>query len=243
MWRDRMEKNIQSLKIREKGRISRIDGPSLRERMEKMGVREGAPVERLGLPSLSGCVEIKIDRRKVTLGLGVALKVKVDQHSRSVGLMDMSPGDRGTISAIQGGQRITEILQRNFGITTGTAIQMVGQKPDRDFLVEVRGKRASLCEGDASKIVVKKSRKTQLNYLKAGDAARIVAIAAGLRASSMLKEFGIEEGRTIRLVQITESDFREPEAPILIRVDDQELSLGYGMAEKIWVEEVGETEE
>lgn len=238
-----MEKNLQSLQTGEKGRISRIDGPGLRERMKKMGIREGVFVECLGLSGLVGCVEIKIGQRRVTLGLGVATKLRIEQDGRSFGLMDMSPGDRGTVSAIQGGQRIAEILERDFGIVSGTVIQMVGQKPDRDFLVEVRGKRSSVCEGEVSKILVRKRKRIQLNYLKAGEEAQIVAIAAGLRARSMLNEFGIEEGHVIRLIRITQSDFREPEAPIQIRAGDKELSIGHGMAEKIWVEEVGETEE
>ena len=73
-----MEKNIKFLKIGESGRISRIDGPSLRERMKKIGIREGVFVERLGLTSPPGCVEIKIGRRKITLGLGVTMKLRVN---------------------------------------------------------------------------------------------------------------------------------------------------------------------
>jgi len=233
-----MEKNIQSLKIGEKGRISRIHGPILRERMGKMGIREGVLVERLGLAPLAGCVEIKIVRRAMTLGLGIAMKLRVDRDDRSIGLVDMNPGDRGVISDIQGGQRIVEILKGYFGIESGKVIEMMGQKPDRDFLVEIGGRRSSICEGDASKILVGKRKKVQLNYLKAGEEAPVVAIAAGLRARSMLKEFGIEEGQTIQVVQITQGGYREPETPLLIRAGDQEVSIGYGMAEKIWVEEV-----
>lgn len=232
-----MEKNIQFLKIGEKGRISRIDGPGLRQRLKEMGLTEGSFVERLGLSALPGCVEIKIGQRRVTLGFGITLKLRVDQGGKSVGLLDMNPGDHGVVSAIQGGKRIAEILRKEFGIATGASIQMVGQKPDRDFLVEVRERRSSLCEGDASKILVRKRKKIQLNYLEAGDEAPIVTIAAGLRARSMLEEFGIEEGRVIRLIEITESEFREPEAPMRIRAGDQEVSIGYGMAEKIWVED------
>lgn len=233
---ERMEKNIQSLRIGDKGRISRIDGPGLRERMKKLGIREGAIVERLGPLAHSGCVEIKTGQRRVTLGLGIAMKVRIGRNGRSVGLLDMNPGDRGVVTAIQGGQRIVEILKREFDIAPGTVIQLIQRKPDRDFLVEVRGKQSSVCEGDASKILVKKRGKVQLNYLKAGDEARITSIAAGLRARSMLREFGIEEGLMIRIVRITQSDFREPETPIRVRAGGQELMIGYGMAEKIWLD-------
>ena len=74
-----MERNILSLKIGEKGRISRIDGPTLRERLKKMGLREGMAFERLGLPDLRSCVEIKIGQRRLTLGLGVAMKLRIEQ--------------------------------------------------------------------------------------------------------------------------------------------------------------------
>jgi Fe2+ transport system protein FeoA len=232
-----MEKNIQSLKSGETGRISRIDGPGLRDRMGRLGLREGVSVERLGLAGLSGCVEIKIDQRRVTLGLGIAMKLRVERDNKSIGLLDMSPGDRVVISSIQGGHRIVEILRRDFAIVPGKAIEFIDQRPDREFLVEVGTKRSTICEGDASKIVVRKGGKTQLNYLNTGDEAPIVAIAAGSRATSMLREFGIEEGRVIRLVQITPGGLREPEAPMRIRVGAQELSIGYGLAEKIWVEE------
>lgn len=231
-----MEKNIQLLKTGEKARISRIDGPSLRERLGRMGIREGQLVERLGPAPLSGCTEIKIGQTRVTLGLGVGMKLRVDRGGRTTGLVEMNPGERAVISDIQGGQRIAEILKRHFGIDTGRLIEMAGQKRDRDFLVEIGGKRSSICEGDASKILVRKGRKIQLNYLKVGDEASIIAIAAGLRARSMLEEFGIQEGRVIRIVQITQSGYRKPEAPLRIKAGDQEVSIGYGMAEKIWVE-------
>jgi Fe2+ transport system protein FeoA len=240
---ERMEKNIQSLGIGDKGRISRIDGPGLRERMKKLGIREGAIVERLGPPAHSGCVEIKTGQRRVTLGLGIAMKLRVTHQGRSVGILEMQPGERGVISSIQGGQRIVEILKGDFEIATGSTILMVGPRQDRDFQVEIRGKRWSLCEGDASKILVKKGRRIQLNYLKAGDEAQITSIAAGLRARSMLREFGIEEGLIIRIVRITQSDFREPEAPIWVRAGGQELTIGYGMAEKIWLDVIHQAEE
>jgi len=233
-----MEKNIKFLKIGEKGRINRIEGPSLRERMKKMGIREGVFVERLGLTSQPGCVEIKLGRRKITLGLGVTMKLRVNKGGRILGVLEMKPRDRAVVSSIQGGHRIVEILKRDFGIETGKVIELVGQKPDRDFLVEVAGRQSSICEGDASKIFVRKRKTIQLNYLKAGDEVPIVVIAAGRQARSMLHEFGIEEGRVIRIVKIAHSDFREPEPPLVIRTENQEVSIGYGMAEKIWVEEV-----
>jgi Fe2+ transport system protein FeoA len=59
----------------------------------------------------------------------------------------------------------------------------------------------------------------------------------------MLKEFGIEEGRVIRLLKITQSDFREPATPIRVRAGGQELVIGYDMAEKIWLEVIHQTEE
>ena len=150
----------------------------------------------------------------------------------------MKPHGRAVVSAIQGGKRIVEILKKNFGIETGKIIELVGRKPDRDFLVEVEGRQSSICEGDASKILVRKGKTIQLNYLKEGDEAPIVVIAAGLQARSMLHDNGIEEGRVIRLVQAAQSDFKEPELPLVLRTDDQKVSIGYGMAEKIWVEEV-----
>ena len=232
-----MEKNIQLLKIGEKARISRIDGPSLRQRVAGIGIKERVIVERLALAPLSGCIEIKIGRRRVTLGLGVSMKLRVDQGGTITGLVEMNPGDRAVISQIHGGQTIVEILKRHFGIDTGSVIEMAGQKPDRDFLVEIAGMQSSICEGDASKILVTKRRRTQLNTLRAGDEAPIVAIAAGSRARSMLKEFGIEEGRVIRIVKITQSEYKQPEVPLRIRAGDQEVSIGYGMAEKIWVED------
>lgn len=235
---ERVEKNIKFLKIGESGRISRIDGPSLRERMKKIGIREGMFVERLGLTSPPGCVEIKIGRRKITLGLGVTMKLRLNQGGKTLGLLEMKAHSRGVVSVIQGGKRIVEILKKNFGIETGKVIELVGWKPDREFLVEVEGRQASICEGDASKILVRKGKTIQLNYLKEGDKAPIVVIAAGLQARSMLHDYGIEEGRVIRLVQAAQSNFKEPELPLVLKTDDQKVSIGFGMAEKIWVEEM-----
>lgn len=232
-----MEKNIQSLKIGERGRITRIDGPMLRERMAKAGIKEGTPVERLAPTDTSGCLEIKIGRRRITLGLGVAMKLGIDRGDKSVGLLEMNPRERGVISSVHGGQRIVEILRKELGIECGKVIEVMGKKSDRDFLVQVEGRRSSICEGEASKVLVMKRRRTQLNYLKTGDEAPIAAIATGLRARSMLKEFGIEEGQLIRILQITQSNYREPEAPLLFRVGSEDVLIGYGMAEKIWVQE------
>jgi len=85
---------------------------------------------------------------------------------------------------------------------------------------------------------VRKGKTIQLNYLKEGDEAPIVVIAAGLQARSMLHDYGIKEGRVIRLVQAAQSNFKEPELPLVLKTDDQKVSIGFGMAEKIWVEEM-----
>ncbi|MBW2056514.1 MAG: ferrous iron transport protein A [Deltaproteobacteria bacterium] len=231
-----MEENIKLLEIGDRARITRIDGPGLRERLAGIGIREGLTVERLAPPPSSGCTEIRIGRRKVTLGLGVSMKVRVDLSGRSAGLAEMNPGDRAPVSNIQGGWKIHEILKTHFGIEPGRVIQMVGSRPDRDFLVEIGARRSSICEGDASKILVTRGRRIQLNYLDAGEEARVSAIAAGSSARSMLRELGIEEGVVIRIVEVTPSGYEKPEAPLLIRAGDKELAIGSGMAEKIWVE-------
>ena len=74
-------------------------------------------------------------------------------------------------------------------------------------------------------------KKTSLVNINRGDIARIIDIQGGLGFKRRLNVLGVREGQIVRIIS------RQPlQGPLTIAVGNCQMTLGRGMAQKIFVE-------
>ena len=75
-----------------------------------------------------------------------------------------------------------------------------------------------------------------LERLPAGSRARVVAVLAGMGATSRAYQMGIAPGA---IVEVVENNLTYPWTPILVRVHSMTIALGRGLASRILVVPLG----
>ena len=111
-----------------------------------------------------------------------------------------------------------------------------GEGGERD-----RGQEVKMGEGQASKVLVEREgqegQTVQMNFLGEGEKARVSKVLGGSSLEQKFKQNGIEEGNEVRLLR------KEASAPtpkrgsyVLAKISGQLVTVGRGLAEKVWVE-------
>lgn len=93
-------------------------------------------------------------------------------------------------------------------------------------------------EGQASKVLVEREGKNiQINYLVEGEKAKVSKVIGGTSLKGKFEQMGVAEGKEITLVR------KEIPAPVpkrgtyvLAKIGEQLVTIGHGLAEKVWVE-------
>ena len=164
------------------------------------------------------------------------------------GLTDLSPGDSGTITALEVGRgelaRFTALE-----LTEGTTIHIRKYVPSSGPLfIQVQGSHVAMVDvegfiiaGDelydyelpgAFVFVEIDGKEKQLSNRKIGETGRITRIASGGDLAAELDKHWIKEGNEIRALHRKEPDAH----PLMVSVDGKRHHIPKGLTEKIYVE-------
>jgi len=220
--------------------VKKIDGGrEVVEYLKDMGVAEGAELNVVGQGPAHehrGAILIKVDGREVVLGQGEADKIYMEKEGNVVTLLQLEKGDKGVVKSFaekSEGERVSEL-----GIKVGSKVEFIKHLPDQTLIFNVENREVEMGEGLASKILVECEGKTiQLNFLEESKKAKIAKIISGLSDEQKIDEMDIEEGKEITLVR-RETVAQTPERGkyVHVKVGGKTVTIGEGMAKKIWVE-------
>ncbi len=104
--------------------------------------------------------------------------------------------------------------------------------------MRIDDREISMGEGQASKLMAERGGKNiQVNYLGENEKAKISKIIGGTSLKEKFEQMGVVEGKEITLVR------KETPAPspkrgtyVLAKLGEQLVTIGRGLAEKVWVE-------
>lgn len=234
---------IGKLEKGQKVRVERIDGGIVSKAyLEDLGIKEGTTLRIQSehvFHEHRGPLHLKVGEKDVILGQGMADRVNVDKQGIATTLLKLEANEKGIVKGLSGGKEKEELFE-NLGIAEGKEIVMLEHLPEEVFTLKVKEMEFDLGSGEVSKIFVKKDGETlQLNNLNASESAEVINILGGTHVEQRLKEVNIEPGAVVTLLKrgVT-SEIRKPHGKVIyVKVDDEyEVSLGRGVAEKVFVE-------
>ncbi|MCK4648048.1 ferrous iron transport protein A [bacterium] len=223
--------------------VKKIEGGTETKRvLEDLGVREGVELNIIAVRPRHkhrGPISFEVAGREAIMALGMADKVYVEKEGKTLPLLRIEKGEKGAVKSIEGGKDFKNWLSE-LGIKEGSEIKFLRHIPDDTLIFKVEDKEIKMGEGQATKFFVESEGKSiQANYLKEGVEAKIVKVIGGVRARKKLEEMEIKEGTKIILTG------KEKQAPTPVRghyieakIGEQLITIGHGMAEKIWIEPV-----
>jgi len=234
-------KKLVDVGLKEKVTIKRIEGgDEIRRHLDDLDVREGIEIrvlEHAPIHEHRGAISLKVGGEEIVLGRGVADKVYVEKEGRMVPFLELEEGDSGIIKAFGGGKDFMNWVSP-LGIEENKEIIFLKHLPDDFFTFEVDGKSVKMGEGRASKILVESEGKTiQANYLQEGERGTVNSFIGGVSAKEGLGQTDIREGSEIIMrKKETSAPFPERGKYIRAEVDGNQITIGYGMAKKIYVD-------
>ena len=192
---------------------------------------------------------------------GWADKVYVEKAGDGAGagetvpLLRLEAGEKGTVKSIEGGKGFEEWFSE-LGVEKGGEVEFLQHLADDTLVVTTdgegeggegeggerdRGQEVKMGEGQASKVLVEREgqegQSVQMNFLAEGEKARVSKVLGGSSLEQKFKQNGIEEGNEVRLLR------KEASAPtpkrgsyVLAKISGQLVTVGRGLAEKVWVE-------
>ena len=234
---------IGRLEKGQKVRVERIDGGvTTRGYLEDLGIKEGTVLTIKAehvFHEHRGPLHLKVGERSLILGQGMADKVIVDKQGIATTLLKLEANEKGIVKGISGGKEKEELF-KNLGITEGKEIIMLKHLPEEVFTLKVKEMEFDLGSGEVSKVFVKKDGETlQLNHLNTGESGEVIDILGGTHVEQRLKEVNIEPGVVVTVLkrEVTSEAPKHLGKVIYAKVDDKyQVSLGRGIAEKVFVE-------
>ncbi len=224
-----------------KATIRKIEGgEEIKRHLEDLGVKEGVELkvlEQAPQHGHMGAISLSIDDKEVILGHGMAEKLYVDKDGTMTSFLEFEEGDRGIIKAFGGGKDFDGWFSA-LGIEVGKEIKFLKHLPDDTLSFEIQGKPVTMGEGRASKILAEyEGKTTQINHLKTGEKVKVISVIGGATLKEALEQEGIKEGAEITLSK-REKTVPAPERGkyVLAETGGQQITIGYGMAKKVWVD-------
>jgi len=221
--------------------VKRIDGGSeITGYLRELGIAEGTELTVIALEPVhvhAGPISVKTAEREAVLARGWADKVYVAKEGEMLPLLTLEEGEKGTVKTIEGGETFEDWVSE-LGVKIGTEVEFISHLPDVTLVFKVNGKEISMGEGQASKVVIEKAGKSvQLNYLKEGEKVKISEIIGGRSLKEKFEQLGMVEGKEITLVR-KEIVVPSPKLGkyVLAKIGEQFVTIGRGLAEKVWVE-------
>jgi len=221
--------------------VKKIDGGlEVKRNLEELGILEETELTIVATEPVhvhAGPISLKTAGREAVVARGWADKVYVEKGGRMLPLLMLEEGEKGTVKTIEGGK----VFEDNFselGIEKGNEIEFLRHLPDDTLVFKIDDTEIRMGEGQASKLLVEHEEQSiQINYLKEGEKAKISKIIGGTGLKDKFEQLGIKEGKEITLVR------KETPAPspkrgnyVLAKIGEQLVTIGRGLAEKVWVE-------
>jgi Fe2+ transport system protein FeoA len=221
--------------------VQRIDGGSeVKGYLKELGIAEGTELTVVATEPVHvhvGPIALKAAGREAVIARGWADKVYVEKEGKTLPLLRLEEGEKGTVKTIEGGKVFVDWFS-GLGVEEGKGIEFRRHLPDDTLVLKIDDKELSMGEGQASKVLVEwKGKSIQLSYLLEGEKAKISKIIGGTSLKDKFEQMGVVEGKEITLVR------KEMPAPVpkrgayvLAKVGEQLVTIGHGLAEKVWVE-------
>jgi Fe2+ transport system protein FeoA len=221
--------------------VKKIDGGlEVKGYLEELGIAEGTELTVVATEPVHmhvGPISLKSAGREAVVARGWADKVYVEKEGETVPLLRLETGEKGTLKTIEGGKAFEDYLS-GLGIEKGSEVEFLRHLPDDTLVFKIDDRELSMGEGQASKVLVEREGTSiQINYLGEGENATISKVIGGTSLKEKFEQMGVAEGKEITLVR------KEMPAPIpkrgayvLAKIGEQLVTIGHGLAEKVWVE-------
>jgi len=221
--------------------VKKIEGGlEVKGHLEELGISEGTELTVVATEPVHmhvGPISLKAAGREAVIARGWADKVYVDKEGETLPLLRLEAGDKGTVKTIEGGK----VFEDNFaelGVEKESEVEFLRHLPDDTLVLKIDDREISMGEGQASKVLVEREEKNiQINYLGEGEKAKISKVIGGTSLKEKFEQMGVVEGKEITLVR------KEMPAPVpkrgtyvLAKIGEQLVTIGHGLAEKVWVE-------
>jgi len=221
--------------------VKKIEGGlEVKGHLEELGISEGTELTVVATEPVHvhvGPISLKAAGREAVVARGWADKVYVEKEGKTLPLLRLEAGDKGTVKTIEGGK----VFEDNFaelGIEKGKEIEFLRHLPDDTLVLKIDDREIRMGEGQASKVLVEKEGQfIQINYLRESEKAKISKVIGGTSLKEKFEQMGVVEGKVITLVR------KEIPAPVpkrgsyvLAKIGEQLMTIGHGLAEKVWVE-------
>jgi len=221
--------------------VKRIDGGlEVKRNLEELGISEGTELTVVATEPVhvhAGPISLRVAGKETVVARGWADKVYVERGGATVPLLRLEAGEKGTVGTIEGG-KVFEDFFALLGIEKGKEIEFLRHLPDDTLVLKIDDHEISMGEGQASKLMAERGGKNiQVNYLGENEKAKISKIIGGTSLKEKFEQMGVVEGKEITLVR------KETPAPspkrgtyVLAKLGEQLVTIGRGLAEKVWVE-------
>jgi Fe2+ transport system protein FeoA len=214
---------------------------AIKASLAELGVNEGVELTLMAVEPVHthvGPISLKTADKEAIVCQGWADKIFLEKEGEMLPLLMMEKGDKGTVKAIEGGKDF-EGWVSELGINKDGEVEFLRHIPHETLILKVADKEVKVGPGKASRIWVEDGGKTfQINYLEQGKKAKVSRISGGVRHKQEIEEAGLKEGEEVTLVRREVSKV-SPERRgnyVVAKIGSQAITIGRGMAEKIWVE-------
>jgi len=215
-------------------------GKEVARSLEELGIAEGTELTVVATEPVHmhvGPISVKVAGREAVIARGWADKVYVEKEGKTIPLLRVEAGEKGTVKKIEGGKNFVDWFAE-LGVKEGSEIEFLRHLPDDTLVFKIDDREISMGEGQASKVLVEREgRNVQINYLGEGEKAKVSKILGGTSLKEKFEQMGVVEGKEITLVR------KEVSAPspkrgayVLAKIGEQLVTIGHGLAEKVMVE-------
>ena len=222
--------------------VKRIEGGSeVKAYLGDLGIVEGEELTLIAVEPVHahvGPISLKVADREVILSQGWADKVFVEKEGAVLPLLRLEKGDKGTVKAIEGGKDFKDWVSE-LGLGEGSEVEFLSHAPHQSLILKVGDRKIRTGPGKMSRVWVEDEGKTvQINYLAEGKRARVSKVIGGTQHRQEMEEMGLKKGVEITLVR-KEAVGLLPQRRgnyVLAKLGEQLITIGHGMATKVWVE-------
>lgn len=222
-------------------RVKKIEGGSeVKSYLGELGISEGTELTVVATEPVhihAGPISLRVGGKEVVIARGWADKVYVDKEGETLPLLRLENGEKGRVNAIEGG-KVFENYLSELGVERGREVEFLRHLPDDTLIFKIDDHEIRMGEGQASKLLVeRKGENFQINYLGRGEKAKISKVLGGTSLKEKFEELGIKEGKEITLVgKEMSTPVRKGGNYVLAKIGEQLVTIGRGLAEKVWVE-------
>ena len=239
-----MVRRLTEVEPETKVKVTKIEGSmesNLKATLQDLGILEGVELTLLASEPIHahvGPISLKVADKEAIVSQGWADKIFVEKEGVTLPLLKLEKGDKGTVKSIEGGKDFENWVSE-LGIKEGSEVEFLAHIPHGTLVFKVGDTIIKMGQGRASKIWVEVEGKTiQINYLEEGKRAKVSKVIGGVRDEQEMIKAGIKAGAEVTLMGREPSELIPEKRGnyVLARIGDRMVTIGRGMAEKVWVD-------